>query len=399
MLLEIADTLPVRGAVSQVPALVALQRNQMAVAHRDAWIGRLRGQADEDALSAYLWLAVNCAYQPSAEHAVDQWLTFVPAWRDTPLVALKAATCGIHIDGPSLEHLLERDTRFVEVHYFLSIGPAFTGRIDAAMDHLLQAYDWRHRWPAVTNALGVNYIALDEFDQAIEFFDRTLAIVPHSGDTHLNKAKALAYAGRYTESLEVVDQLLAGNSLIGAARYWRAVNEVELGRNDDAWDDVELADQHLINSEVPKLAGIIAYRRKQLDVSRTKFELSWRRNRIDCETAFYLGIVLGEQGRWERTADVMIETVACFEKAEVTLNEDIASIRASTQSPARQGRQIGKRERQIAANRRMIVTSWYNTAVSYFRMARRDDARRFAEKVARDEQFGDRARELLARMR
>ena len=398
-LLDIADTLPVRGGASQVPDDVELRRNQTALRNRNPWTEALRAHANEDALSAYLWLAFNCAYVPNVEHAVEQWLTFEPAWREAPLVAVKAATCGSHIDGPLLERLLEGDARFVEVHYFLSLGLAFTGKIDAAMAHLLKAYGWRNRWPAVTNSLGVDYIALEEFDQAIDFFDRTLAIVPRYADARLNKAKALTYAGRYTESLQVLDQLLADNSLIADARYWRALNEADLNRNDEAWEDIELADKQLINAEVPKLAGIIAYRRKQLDVSRDKFELSRRRGRDDCETGFYLGIVLGEQRAWAHTTEVLIETVACFEKAEVKLNEEIANIRASTQPPARQARQIRKREGQIASNRRMIVTSWYNTAVGYFSLSRNDDARQFAEKVIGDAQFGERARELLARLR
>ena len=49
-------------------------------------------------------------------------------------------------------------------------------------------------------------------------------------------------------------------------------------------------------------------RLKQIDVSLAKFEESWQRNRLDCETGYYLGIVLGEQGAWPRTADVLVET-------------------------------------------------------------------------------------------
>ena len=44
--------------------------------------------------------------------------------------------------------------------------------------------------------------------------------------------------------------------------------------NEEAWVDVEAAAKLLINAQVPKLAGLIAYRRQQLDVSRAKFEES-----------------------------------------------------------------------------------------------------------------------------
>ena len=302
-------------------------------------------------------------------------------------------------DSPSLNKLLESDPRFLEVHYFLSFGLAFTGRTDEAMDHLLKAYAWRREWPAVTSLLGAHYMALEDFPQAIDFFDRTLALVPRYPDALLNKAKALTYSGRYADSLQVVDQLLAQNSLVGDARYWRALNEDSLGSYDEAWADIELADKQLSDAAVPKLAGIIAYHRKQLDVSQDRFELSRRRNRSDCETGFYLGIVLGEQRKWPRTAEVLIETVACFEKAEEKLNGEIENIRASTQPLDRQTRQIKRREAEIASNRRRIVTSWYNMAVSYFSLSKKEQAREFAERVITDDEFGERARQLLARLR
>jgi tetratricopeptide (TPR) repeat protein len=398
-LLDMADTLPVRGGVTQVSDDLALLRNQTALQNRDLWTVQLRAHANDDALSAYVWLAFNCAYVPSVDHAVAEWLTFEPAWRDTPLVGLKAATCGSKTDNPSLERLLVNDPRFVEVHYFLSLGLAYTGRIDPAMDHLLSAYGWRRDWPAVTSALGDDYVVLEDFDRAIDFIDRTLALVPRYPKAILSKAKALTYAGRYVDSLQVVDQLLAQKSLVGDARYWRALDEEALSRYDEAWADIELANKELFNAAVPKLAGIIAYHRKQLDVSRDEFELSLRRGRDDCETGFYLGIVLGEQGTWMRTADVLIDAVACFEKLETKLYEEIANIRASTQPPDRQTRQIKRHEAEIATNRRLIVTAWYNTAVSYFRLSKKEEARQFADKVIADDEFGERARELLARLR
>jgi tetratricopeptide (TPR) repeat protein len=268
------------------------------------------------------------------------------------------------------------------------------------MEHLLLAYGWRQRWPAVTNALAADYISLEEFDKAIEFYDHTLEVVPAFPDALLGKAKAQTYAGRYTDAIATIDRLLALERwLVGDARYWRAQNEVQLDRNDAAWDDVELAAKLVRNAEVPKLAGIIAYRRKQLDVARAKFEESRPRNRDDCETAFYLGIVLGEQSVWARTAEVLTDTTACLENAEQKLSAEIAGIRVSSDHPERQLRQIRKREQEIAKGRRMRATSWFNTAVAYYSLSRKDEARQYAEKVAGDEQFGERARELLSRLR
>jgi hypothetical protein len=82
----------------------------------------------------------------------------------------------------------------------------------------------------------------------------------------------------------------------------------------------------------------------------------------------------------------------------VELNREIAAIRASAQPVARRDRLIGKREAEIAGNRRMVVVAAYNTAVSFFNLDRREEAVPFAKRIVDDEEFGGRARALLARM-
>ena len=52
----------------------------------------------------------------------------------------------------------------------------------------------------------------------------------------------------------------------------------------------------------------------------------------------------------------------------------------------------------MADGRRLIVTPWFSTAVAFFSSSRKDQARPCAEKVAGDEQFGERAREILTRL-
>ena len=45
-----------------------------------------------------------------------------------------------------------------------------------------------------------------------------------------------------------------------------------------------------------------------------------------------------------------------------------------------------------------MATAFFDTAIAYYNLSRRDEARTFAEKVVDDEQFGVRARELLSRL-
>jgi len=398
-LLEIADTLPVRGGTRQVSDDVELGRMQTAFRNRAAWIAYLKAHANDDPLASYLWLAFNCAYTPSGRQAVDEWSEELTTNGDTPLIALKKATCGTYSPEP-LEQLLAADPRFAELNYFLGLAATFSGKIDAAIDRLTRAYAWRERWPAVTTALASAYVTLEEFDRAIEFYDRTLAVMPQSADALLGKIKALTYGGRHEDAIRVTDQLLAlEHWYIGDARYWRALNETQMERYDEAWTDIELANKLLLNAEVPKLAGVIAYRRKEVEVSRAKFELSRTRNPNDCETGFYLQLVDAELTRWSETAEIAAAAAACFVDEEAQLNREIADLRTRAMAEDKRAKQIAKREKRLADDARMRATSWYNAAVANFNLKNADEAKAFAEKVVDDEQFGDRARDLLARIR
>jgi tetratricopeptide (TPR) repeat protein len=364
--------------------------------NRQAWTPALRAVAGQDLLSAYAWLSFACG--PAGVVAREDAVSALGALRDVPLLAFKQASCTFP-QPDKLQSLLTGDPRFVEIAYWLGLAAVGRVKLDDADTALERAYGWHPQWPAVTVTLGNVAMTGEDFERALSFYDKTLDLEPHAVEALLGKARALTYLGRYEQSIAVVDLLLLDRWYVGDARYWRAMNEYQLGRFDEAWADVEESARLLINALVPKLAGLIAYRRQQPDVARAKFEESRGRDSEDCETGFYLGVVLAEQRVWARTATVFVETASCLETAERDLNRQIERIRASEDPPARQARQIARREQQIASGRRMLAQSSFNTAVAYYNLSQYADARPFAEKVAADEQFGERAREIISRLK
>src|SRR5262249_40584850 len=60
---------------------------------------------------------------------------------------------------------------------------------------------------------------------------------------------------------------------------------------------------------------------------------------------------------------------------------------------------IARREQYIAKGRRQIATSYFDTAVACYNLSRKTEAQQYAEKVADDEQFAARAKEILSRLR
>jgi hypothetical protein len=399
---EIIDALPARsglgsGVVADDAALAAIQR---AYRNRDGCLTLLGGRAAQDAVSAYLWLAFNCAAPTGGIRPDDvrRWIALTGPWADTPLLRFKAATCGSY-DRPALAGLADADPRFAEVNYFLAFTATRNGKLDEAAALLQKAYEWRARWPAVTLQIASVALTGEDFDRAHDFYVQTLAMAPAFPDALLGDVKALTCAGRHEDALAAIDRLLAlEHWYVGDARYWRALNETQMERYDDAWGDVEIANRLLLNADVPKLAGLIAYRRRQVEIARGNFELARVRNAGDCETGFYLQIVDAELARWREVAEVAAGAAACFDAEEAELKRQIADLATKTMADDRLAKQIARREKQIAGNARMRAAAWLNAAVAHFNLRDAAQARTFAEKIVGDEQYGGRACELSSRI-
>jgi tetratricopeptide (TPR) repeat protein len=273
------------------------------------------------------------------------------------------------------------------------------GDLDGAAAQFDRANAWQARWPAVTNLRAAVYSTAEEFETAAELYRQTLALVPDHVEAMLGRIRSLTYLGRYLDALSAVDDLLRLERwYIGDAYYFRALNQLRLERFDEAWESVQRAAALITNAEVPKLAGIIAVQRQQLDEARARFEESRARSRVDCETAFYLGVVLSEQRAWAGAADALVEAIACLDRSIEALDQEVARLRASSIGADRRARQIARREQRIAAEGRTRAAAAFNAAVAAFNLSRFEDARQLAQQVADDAQFGERARSLLTRL-
>jgi len=397
-ILDIIDALPPASVGAGRPTSDAdLEKMRIVRANRAEWTAVLREHAETDEAVAYTWLSFMCGSSDARDVPREQLTAAVSPFADAPLMSYRLATCRV-FEADTLRKLLDGEPRFMEIAYTLGLADVGRRKLNDADKWFDRAYAWHPRWPTLALAMANVAMTAEEFDRALTMYEATLGWEPRAVDALLGKVRALTYLTRHEDAIATTDQLLTERWYVGDARYWRALNETQLTRYEEAWTDVELAAKLLINAEVPKLAGIIAYRRQQLEVARGKFDESRKRNPNDCETGFYLGVVLAEQRVWIRTSDVLVDTAQCLARAEQAAREDIEKIRVSDDPPARQARQIAKREQMIANGRRMMAQSWFNTAVAYYNLERRDEAREYAHKVADDEQFGEKAREILARL-
>jgi len=139
--IEVADTLAGRGAGSQIVSDAQMLAAGPAFRNRIEWTESLRVRADENELSAYLWLAFNCTYNSPTDAVIETLNESVPAWRDTSLIRFKIATCTA-FRTPPLKELLEGDPRFLEVTYYLGLAAMIQGDLDGADAQFERAYTW-----------------------------------------------------------------------------------------------------------------------------------------------------------------------------------------------------------------------------------------------------------------
>ncbi len=397
--LDVIDaTSPASVGAGRATSDLDLERMRIVRTNREAWTTLLREGAGSEIAAAYTWLSFACGTSDFRALSREDLIAPTSPFAETPLLQYRKATCRT-FEAERLQSLIAQEPRFHEIEF--AQGQAFVARqkLDDADATFERAYQWHQAWPTLTLAIANVGMTAEEFERALKMYNETLKYEPKAVDALLGKVRALTFVARHEEAIATVDELLAERWYVGDGRYWRAVNETQLERFDEAWADIELAAKLLVNAEVPKLAGIIAYRRNELEVSRTKFDESLRRNARDCETGYYLGLVLAELRQWPRAAEIIPSAARCLQEAEERMTTEIAEIRAGEDPPARKARKIAKREQSIATGRRWKATSWFNTAVAFYNLSRPTDAREYAEKVADDEQFGDRARELISRLK
>ena len=391
--LELARTLTLGPVpVSAIPNEAAL-RGLLVSAPEP--LGAARAGAARDELSAYLWLTLACGPLGVSTATAPDRVEAVGTLAETALVLYKEASGCSPPDTTTLEALLNGDPRFKEVHYFLGnaalaarprqAAPRVEPDLNRADRHFRLAYEWRPFWPGITLPIAHLAMTAEDFPRALEFYDKTLQMLPAHPDGMLGRIRALTYLGRHEEALAGTEALLANLRLRGEARYWRAFNETQLDRTSEAWNDIEQAGKVLFNIDVPKLAGIIAIKQRQLDVARRKLEEAQLRHKRsqasppDCDIGFYLQTVLSEQGEWGPAAREASSAAECFDAEAVRLTGGIERLQDSDQPAERTARQVARREQQILSGTRRSANARFNAAAANFNLQHKDEARRLAE--------------------
>ena len=394
--LEIVDIVPVRSGLRD-PAVVT--RSVAIVTARQGKLEELRLHAADNPLWAVAWEWFSCTYSPSrAESELALLSAPTGALKDEPLVVYQTLICSDGTEVANLSAFVDAHPRFREVDFWIGNRRVARQDLDGAQALLTKAYEWHPAWPAALDVLANLYLTAEEFQTSLDLYERSIALLPGVADPLLGRIRALSYLSRHEEAIHRATELLPIGSA-SDAYFWRAWNQFQLGAIEDAWTDVQSAERLWRNNEVLKLAGIIAYRRRELPVAKVKFAGAIDIDSQDCEARFDLAGVHIELSEWTDGADEYARTVACEDSARSRMAQEIERLHQSGGAPERVARQVARREAMRAAALRTQVQSWFNGAVANLQLNRLDEARRLAEKIEDDEQFGARAKEILARVK
>lgn len=263
-LVDVIATLPRRYAgAGRAADDEWIESFKAAARNRETWHAQLSALEGADPLAAATAISFECAHNanrtgPELAPILDR----SGGWKDSPLLRFTAALC-VSFEPAPLAELADADPRFAEVGYFLGVAATLKGDLEEADRRFGAAFAWRQDWPAAAIAVANLAMTSEDFDRAVDFYDRTLTLLPGSPDAMLGRVRALTFAGKYAEAIATADDLLSTRRwYVGDALYWRAWNEMQLDRDEAAWTDVHEAARLVVNAEVPKLTGLLAVRRR-----------------------------------------------------------------------------------------------------------------------------------------
>ncbi|MDH7512442.1 MAG: tetratricopeptide repeat protein [Clostridiales bacterium] len=359
----------------------------------------LRKRAQDDEFFAYMYAVMKCHFSSPFEKREDlAWLE--AAFPDSLLIKYKMAICPEENEA-LLRPILDEESEFFEVAYNLGNLSLGRGNLLEAESHLLRAHQGITESPQITILLASIYLALEELERSLDFYEKTLAIAPEYRDALLGKAICLSYAGRHDEAIPVLEKIIAlGHWLIGESYYWLAWNQHELKKNDEAAENIEQAKSRLpTSSEVFTLSGIIALERGDLVKAEKDLKEALEYNPANSEALFNLGSLYAGKEDWQNSGAYFGKAAFAFETDERALRAKIAEAEKSALSPERKEKFLRKKRVQLERTAISRATAFYNAAAGYLNAGQKPKALEMATKAADHPSFKEKAEELISRVK
>jgi tetratricopeptide (TPR) repeat protein len=231
--------------------------------------------------------------------------------------------------GDAARALIGQETGFGEVHLLLGQRSFLNGDLQGAFRELTRARELLPDSASIALALANVTFSYARYADALALFDRVLTSPAASGlepQAKFGRAKSLSYLKRHDEAIALLIDLLQNDSRNspGDKYYWRAWNQLQLGRAQLAYDDAMAGLNAMRNNAIYQLAGMAAFGLNRRDESRKFFEEALKLNSADCDSERYLGLLDSAERTWKSALTRFGTAAKCYEVVIVRMQEELA---------------------------------------------------------------------------
>ena len=225
--------------------------------------------------------------------------------------------------------LIGQETGFGEAHLLIGQRAFLGGNLAGAFRELTRARELLPDSVAIAYALANVTFAYARYADALALYDRILASPAGAGlepQVKLGRAKSLSYLKRHDEAIALLIDLLQNDAANnpGEKYYWRAWNQLQLGRAQLAYDDATAGLNAMRNDAIYRLAGMASFALNRPGEARTFFEEALKMNRADCDSERYLGLLDSAERSWKPALGRFSAAASCYEGAIARLQIELA---------------------------------------------------------------------------
>jgi tetratricopeptide (TPR) repeat protein len=347
--IEIVDTIPPDRLSENKEALFDISRRRRARERLMTWRDALRSGSGSDAFRAYLDVSLVCAFGTLIE-TEQSFSGSVDPVAMTPLIQYAIGICG-PTHAERLAALRAADAELADADFALgryALEDPINPNPEEALMRLESAARAFPRSPAIATRVGNLYRLWEDWTPALAAYDAALAVAAGHPEATIGRAISLSRLERSEDAISAATRLIDGGQwLLGEAYYWRAWNELRVGRHELARADADRARTLMANAAVLVLSGVIEWRLGRLETAERDFQGALTIDLGECEASLNLGIVRDQRGKLIEALSAFKQAGQCYDLSIALRREAIAKILAGTGTDTLKARDTARHRRVL----------------------------------------------------